>query len=279
MDIIKKMGQKYESMTEMEKKIYYYVLDNTLEVSLMPISEVAENLGISKTSLMRFAKVLGFQGYSQFKKTLQEQEILDSSPAERMKKLYESDYINSAQRTKDKEIENIENTLMHIDDVNFNKLIELIMSNKMIYTLGWNVSSYLAEVLSFRLEHLGFNCSNIKRNIIDFDEQAMHIKKDDILIAFDFYKYSKPVERAVKVASDNNAEIIIITENLSCPLSRYSELVFCCSAKTDLLFNSMIGPMFFINLIVSEIIYRLDNKIIDVLDKRDKIRKKSGEYF
>ena len=64
------MGQRYESMTDVEKKIYHYIMDNTLAVSLKPISQVASDLSISKTSLMRFAKGLGFQGYSQFKKTL-----------------------------------------------------------------------------------------------------------------------------------------------------------------------------------------------------------------
>lgn len=279
MDIIKKMGQKYESMTDVEKKIYHYIMDNTLAVSLKPISQVASDLSISKTSLMRFAKGLGFQGYSQFKKTLQEEEILESSPAERMKKLYKSDYMNSAQKTKNQEIENIENTLIQIDDIKFNELIKLIMSNKTIYTLGWKIASYLADMLTFRLRHLGFNCSTIKRNVIDFDEQIMHIKKDDILIAFDFYKYSKAAERAIKIANERNAKIIVITDNLSCPLSKYSELVFFCCAKTDLLINSTVGPIFFINLVISEIIYRLDDKFIDLLDKRYKITKNSEEYF
>lgn len=279
MNIIKKMGQSYENMTEVEKNIYHYIMDNTLAVSLKTINEVAIELDISKTSLMRFAKNLGFQGYSQFKKTLQEEEILESSPADRMKKLYKSDYVNSAQKTKNQEIENIDNTLLHVNDVKFNELIELIMSNKKIHTLGWNVASYLADILTFRLRHLGFECCTINRSVIDFDEQIVHIKDGDILIVFDFYKYSKSAERAIKIAKENNVKIIVITDNLSCPLSKYSELVFFCYAKTDLLINSMIGPMFFINLVISEIIFRLDDKIIDVLDKRYKITNESGEYF
>lgn len=279
MGLIQTIGQKYESMTEIEKKIYKYIMDNPLAFSLKSISEVAEDLNISKTSLMRFAKGLGFQGYSQFKKTFQEEQILDTSPAERMKKLYESDYINSAEKTKKQEIENIENTLMNINDVNFNKLISLIMDDSKIFTLGWNVSTYLSDLLSFRLNHLGFNCTSLKREIIDYDEQLMYIKKDDLLIVFDFYKYTKAAERAVKIAKENGAEIVVITDNFSCPLCKYSELVFFCNAKTDLLMNSMVGPLFFINLVISEVLYRLDDKIIDLLDKRFKIIKDSGEYF
>lgn len=279
MGLIQTIGQKYESMTEIEKKIYQYIMDNPLAFSLKSINEVAEDLNISKTSLMRFAKGLGFQGYSQFKKTLQEEQILDTSPAERMKKLYESDYINSAKKTKKQEIENIENTLMNINDVKFNKLISLIMNDNKIFTFGWNVSTYLADLFSFRLNHLGFNCNSLKREIIDYDEQLMYIKKDDLLIVFDFYKYAKAAERAVKIAKENGAEIVVITDNFSCPLCKYSELVFFCSAKTDLLMNSMVGPLFFINLVISEVLYRLDDKIIDLLDKRFKIINDSGEYF
>lgn len=279
MDIIQRLGEKYESMTECDKKIYQYIMNNVLAASLKSINDISEELEISKTSLMRFAKSLGFNGYSQFKKTLQEEQILSSSPGDRMKKLYESDYIMSAEKTKNQEIENINNTFMNIDDEKFNKLVEMIMNDNRIFTLGWNLASYLSSIFCYRLNHLGFNCVEMKRDVIDFDNQIMHIKKDEVVVIFEFYKYSKSVERAAEIANKKGAKILLITDDLSCPVCKYSEHVFLSNTKTDLLMNSLIGPMFFINLIVSELVYRLDDKVIKIFDERFEIMKKSGEYY
>ncbi|MCT4631517.1 MAG: MurR/RpiR family transcriptional regulator [Firmicutes bacterium] len=279
MSIIEKMGKNFEKMTDGEKKIYHYIMKNTLTFSLKSINEVSEDLDMSKTSLMRFAKNLGFNGYSQFKKTFQEEQILESSPADRMKKLYESDYIMGLEKTKNMEFENISSSLLNINDLDFNMLIEEIMNKKKIFTMGWDVSRYLSGVLNFRLNHLGFDSREVRRDVIDFDVQLMHAKKDDILIVFDFYKYSKAIERAIAICKEKGSKIVLISDDLSCPSYKHSDMAFLCNVKTDILMNSMIAPMFLINLIVSELVYRLDKKIIDIFDDRHEIMKKSGEYF
>lgn len=279
MNIVEQMGKNFENMTEGEKKIYQYIMKNPLAVSLKSINEVSEDLNMSKTSLMRYAKNLGFNGYAQFKKTLQEEQILDSSPAERMKKLYESDYLMCLEKTKNKEFENISNTLINIDDLKFNEIIELILEEKRIFTMGWDVSSYLSGILNFRLNHLGFDSREIRRDSVDFDVQLMHLKKEDVLIVFDFYRYSKSVERAVEIAKDRGASIILITDDMSCPVFKHSIMQFICQPRTDILMNSLIAPMFFVNLIISELVYRLDGKVIEIFDKRHEIIKSSGEYY
>ena len=134
-------------------------------------------------------------------------------------------------------------------------------------------------MLNFRLNHLGFDSREIRRDSVDFDVQLMHMKKDDVLIVFDFYRYSKAVERAVQIAKDRGVAIVLITDDLSCPVFKHSIMQFICQPRTDILMNSMIAPMFFVNLIMSELVYRLDDKIIEIFDKRFEISKKSGEYY
>lgn len=279
MSIIEKMTKEYEHMTDSEKKIYHYICANPLTVSLKSINEVSAHLDISKTTLMRFSQTLGFKGYAQFKKMLQEEHILNSSPAERMKELYESDYIMSAEKTKNSEVDNINHTLLSIDDEKFNRLISALMKKPHIYTMGWDVSSYLAEILSFRFNHLGFSCVHMKRDAIDFDVQAMHFKKGEVLILFDFFKYTKALDRAARIAKEKETLVVLITDSPACPMCVHSDLTFFCATKTDLLMNSMIGPIFFINLLVSEIIYQLDEDVIRIFNERFRILNDSGEYF
>lgn len=279
MKTIEKMGREFESMTDGEKKIYRYIMKNVLVVSFKSINEVSDDLNISTTSLIRFAKRFGFSGYSQFKKKLQEEQIHTSSPGQRMKELYESGYIVCLEKTKDREYENISQMLLNIDDKDFNELIELILARPKIYTLGWDMSAHLSSVLNSRLKLLGFDCREIRRDTADFDVQLMHTKPGDVLVIFDFFRYSKSVERTAGVAKNNGACIILVTDDLSCPVCKHSRLHFISPVNTDLLMNSLVAPLFLINLIISEITMRLGEAVIDIFDRRHHLIENSGEYF
>lgn len=97
MKLTEKIGRRYRDMTENEKRIFRLMMEDVKSFSLKSIGELAKQLDISKTTLMRFAKSNGFSGYSDFKKALQEEEILDLYPAEKMKKVMTGDCEISAE--------------------------------------------------------------------------------------------------------------------------------------------------------------------------------------
>lgn len=280
MKLIDLMGTKYSEMTKIEKRIFNYIMENTLEFTLQPIGDVASELETSKTSLMRFAKNLGFDSYSEFKKKLQEEEIINSSPAERFQKLIDSKYLDGADKIHMKETENIKNTFLNLDERAFNELVEKITSTNMVYTVGCDVCYFLSEILAYRMKEIGFsNFCALGMGYANLNEQLINAQKGDVLIIFEFPTYSRLIYEAAAYAEEKGMFVVLITDSTICPTSKFSKCIFLCESQTELLKNSMIGPLFFINFLMAQVICRFNEKTMRALNERERILKLSDLYM
>ncbi len=142
-------------MTTNEKRIYALMIDDVKRFSLMSIGMVAQKLDISKTTLMRFAKSAGFNGYSDFKKALQEEELLNLFPVDKIKKIIRNDTKISADQVHMIELNNIDTTYDDIMDKDLDSLVDTIVAAKTIYTMGWGPSHYAADIFSMRMKLIG----------------------------------------------------------------------------------------------------------------------------
>ncbi len=246
--------------------------------SLQSINEVANILNISPTSLVRFAKLLGFSRYAQFKKQLQHEQILTSTPKMRLEHLQTSNYLNSKTHILDQEINNLKDVMTTLNVEHYDALISAVLERKKIIILAWNESVFLAKTLSYRLRRLGLDVNVIARTESDFDEELLFVKTDSLIVVFDFYPYCKALDLALKQTAEK-FEIALITDYEVCPLMKYATMSFLVPSKTDILINSLSAANFFINLIVSSVFEKTDDNKLQLIEKRDFIRKKSKEYF
>lgn len=271
MRLIDEMTNKQGEMTNIEKKVYDKILKDTRSFSLKSIGKVAEELEISKTSLVRFARRFGFKGYSEFKKILQEEEILDETPAGKLNNAMNNGYFYSLDEMKKKEIKNIHETFNKINTDDLYAFIQKVLKANSIYTMGWGISSVLADVLSFRLQFMGFKSFILDRSKVTLLEQIIQVKKDDLLIVFEFPNYVYEVLDAVKAAHKNGIDIVLVTDKENCPLIPYAKIIFFCSTKSQFFGNSLVGPLFFLNVVTSEILVNVKEKAVMALEEQKKV--------
>ncbi len=148
MKLIEAIASSMEEYTKTEKKIAAYIINNVLEFTLSTIGNVAEELDVSKTSLIRFAKRMGFDGYIEFRKKLQEEEVMRFTPAERFRRLVNNKYLSNAEKVEHKEIDSIRQCFANLDGASFDRLLQAIANARQVYTAGFDVASFLAEILS-----------------------------------------------------------------------------------------------------------------------------------
>ncbi len=278
MSILDNMKEKYEDMTDTEKLIYNTIVSNTTVFSLKSIGTVADELNISQMSLVRYAKMLGFSGYGQFRKCLQEEEILSSNPSQRLKKMKDSKYFKSVEQLVG-EIENIHDNMMHFDEKSFMKVVDKIVHADDIFIIGRNEQYFLAQILSYRLSRI-----NIKSTISDWntnrlDDQIYMMKGKKALIIFDYYPYSQHIFDSISNIYKDNIDIILVTDYPSCPIQKYADDIFYYPAKTNFFMNSLIGATFWINILITEIVSVLDNKLLEILETREKRKKDVDDYY
>jgi len=110
-------------------------------------------------------------------------------------------------------------------------------------------------------------------------DEARRVDSSDILIVFEMPPYVHEVLSAVKVAKRAGVTVIVVTDKPQCPLNEYSDMSFYCSTKTELFGNSMTGLLFWVNLVSSQLMFRLKDKVMGILEKQQEMFKDSRYYI
>lgn len=268
MTLLERIGARYQEMTANEKRIYDLMAQDAKTFALHPIGKVASMLDISKTTLMRFAAKAGFSGYAKFKKALQQEVLLQGSPASKMQSVINSQYHLDAEELCEKEKENITNTYKSLDCRQIDALIEALLKAREIHTMSWGISGHLAEFFALRMKMIGIRCNNITRKHGTLAEESALLQAGDLLLVFEFPPYNLEVIEAVRRLVDRKVRITVITDSPRCPLTELAESTFYCPTDAMFFGNSFIGPLFWVNLVSSMVLYRNKDKVMDILEER-----------
>ena len=279
MRLVEKLGRRYQEMTEVEKRIYGLMTQNVKEFALKPIGAVAEELEISKTSLMRFARSNGFRGYADFKKALQEEELLGISPALKLKKIVESGGALSAEKIQAQEVENIERTFANLNHAHLDEVVGKIAATESMHAMGWGMSAFLADMFTLRINLMGLKCETIQRKTVTLLEAVGNLDASELLVVFEMWPYVHEIFDAVSLAKAKGIGIVAVTDKPQCPLNEFADYLFCCSTDTEFFGNSLIGPLFWVNLLSSEVMYRIKDRVIGTLEKQQEIFKNPRYYI
>lgn len=271
MKLIDRIGAQYQNLTAKEKRISDLMVEDVKGFALKSIGEIAAQLEISKTTLMRFAKTCGFQGYADFKKELQREVLLDISPAGKMKKIISSDYTLNAEELCAREVANVKSTFEALDDNDLAELTDLIIGADEVHTLSWGLSGHLAEIFSLRMKLMGIRCNTLKRRYGTLIEETSLLKAGDLLLVFEIPPYTHEIIDTVRRLAAKKITIVLVAGTPRCPLTEFATLSFFCATDTMFFGNSLMGPLFWVNLVSSLVIYRKKDKVMDILEEQQKI--------
>ncbi len=278
MNLVDRIGSKYQDMTENEKRVFDLMTMDVKGFALRPIGGIAQQLNISKTTLMRFAKKCGFKGYADFKHALQQAVILDVSPARKMEKVINSDYSLNAREICAREIDNIHTTFAGMESEYLERLIDMITAAEELHTLTWGVSGHIAEIFALRMRMMGIRCSNITRKHGTLLEETSLLREGDSVIVFEIPPYNQEVIDAVKRLFEQKVRVVLVTDSARCPVVEFATLSFFCPTDAMFFGNSLMGPLFWVNLVSSMVIYRQKEKVMGQLEEQQKLFTDSRYY-
>lgn len=271
MNLVETIASRYQDFTANEKRIFNMMSSDVKSFALYSIGDIASRLEISKTTLMRFAKSCGFNGYSEFKKALQREVLLDISPVRKMKKVISEGENFDIEEICRQEQANIDATFNGLDEEDLTRITNLLVSSPNIYTLSWGVSTAIAEIFSLRMKLMGIRCTPITRRHGTLIEETSLLKKDDLVLVFEIPPYNREVIDAVKHLSKRGITLVLITDSPRCPVTEYAEIAFSCATNAKFFGNSLTGPLFWVNLVSSLVIYREKDRVMEILEQQQKI--------
>lgn len=253
------LRSKAETMPNKARRVVEYILSNMREAAFLSIGEVAEKLDVSKTQLVRVSRMVGFSGYADLKGALQDAVLEQVNPTALLGRIMDNrqDLPEEILRLEHANLDDTWNQLKPQDIVHF---CEMVRGARMVYTMGWGISSIVAESLHTRLIELGIRSSLIKRSSLALIEQARTTGEGDLVIVCELPSYVIEVVESIQKASSNGASIISITDSPAAPVCQMSALSFYMSDTSPTFGSSIVGPMFLVHILTSVLCVNLGEK-------------------
>lgn len=260
---------KNAKLTQKERLIANYVLNNFREICFITSTELAEAANTSHSSVMRFTKDLGFSGYPEFQKTIREQYdafIANHSESstipivkltQSLEKLSKNSIIDMVQEIS---LSNIQSVIMHNSGDTFENTSEAIIQSSTKYIIGSRgcatITSFLSVILKDTLPMVFAEPSG-SMNTFDF---LSDINKKDCLIAISYPRYSKLTYLAAEMAYKAGACVVIFTDTPTAPLAKFATYLFTTSVDSLAFFNSQISALFTAELLCTYICKKIGNQ-------------------
>lgn len=191
-DLIHIIQSEFSKLSKGQKIIAQYIMSDYDKVAFMTAAKLGDTVGVSESTVVRFANAIGFDGYPDLQKSLQELIKTKLTTVQRveMSKEYSNDFI-TLKKVLRADIENIKGTLDDIDPEAFEVAINKITAAKKIYIVGLRSSATLGEYLAFYLNFILDNVVLVNYGISDVFEQILKVTEDDLVIGISFPRYSK----------------------------------------------------------------------------------------
>ncbi len=278
-DLIKVIQNNFNKLSKGQKLIAEYIMNNYDKAAFMTAATLGETVGVSESTVVRFANTLGFDGYKELQKELQELIKNKLTTVQRISLSSDfTDYENALKQVVKKDMDNMEKTFNEIDYQAFERAVEMTLEADKVYVLGLRSSSFLAGYLGFYLSFLLDDVQVISSGPNDVFEQLLKATEKDVIIGISYPRYSKRTLEALDYGRDKGCKIIGITDSLISPAAQYADTTLIASSNMLSFVDSLVAPMSLINGFIVAIGMEKKEDITAYFEDLEDIWKKHGVY-
>ena len=272
-DILTCIHNKMNLLSKGQRKIANYILQSYDKAAFQTASALGKTVQVSESTVVRFASELGYDGYPEMQKAMQEMVLNRLTSVQRIEvssnRISQEDVLNSVLQT---DMDLIRSTGDEINRDAFSGAVEALLNAKRIYILGVRSSSALASFLSYYFNYM-FDDVRLITSASDSEvfEQIVRISPQDVLIGISFPRYSSAAIQAMEYGHNAGAQTIALTDCSSSPLAKNAD--YLLSAKSDMvsLVDSLIAPMSVINALIVAVASRRKTETTATFDKLEEI--------
>lgn len=243
----------YGSLSKGHKKIADFIKNNYEKASFMTAAKLGKTVGVSESTVVRFATNIGFEGYPELQKYLQEMVKSHLTSVQRMEvaaSRYESgDFVDKVFAA---DAEMIKTTKENISKEAFAKSVEAINKAKKVYILGVRSSAAIASFAAFYFRYINDNVVLVDRSASsEIFEQIYKITDEDVCIAISFPRYSKQTIKALSFVQSRGATIISITDGETSPIAPFATHLLVAKSSMVSFVDSLVAPLSVINALIA----------------------------
>ena len=279
-NLIADIERQMPEFSKSQRYIARYIIDHYEKAAFMTAAKLGAAVGVSESTVVRFADEMGFEGYPEMQKALQSYGRNRLTTLQRLNisadRLEGSNLLKSVMT---QDIERIRYTLENVSEERFNDAVQKIISARRVYIFGAMSSDILARFLS---NYLSLSCDSVVHvqpvNSSGILQQLIHLGKEDVFISISFPRYFKNTLTATAYAKECGADIIAITDSEASPLAEYADQLLLARSDIISYADSLAAPLSLINALVAEVGMKNSDKLEKTLARLEDLWEKNEAY-
>jgi len=277
-DIIINIKKNYTKFSKGQKLIATYIVNNYDKAAFMTAGTLGRLVGVSESTVVRFACMLGYDGYPDLQKTLQK---IIKNKLTNVQRLNLMEGMNSEQiidMVLKMDIANLRSTRENLDIHALEDAVSMIHAAHNIYVIGYRSSAPLSMFLSYYLSYVFDNVRAVVQSAGDVFAQLVHVKDSDVVIGIGFPRYSKQTVSGLEFAKARGAKIVSITDTEISPLYQLADI--CIFTKSDMnsFVDSLVAPLSIINALIIMLGLAKKDEILENFSTMEKMWLENNVY-
>ncbi len=257
-DFFSVIRSRIQTFSKGQKRIAEYILSNYDKAAFMTASKLGQTVSVSESTVVRFAVELGFDGYPEMQKALQEMVRNKLTSVQRIEvtngRLGNQDAVSSVLQG---DINAIRMTGESLDRGEIARSVEAILAARNIYIVGVRSSAALAAYLNFYFRNIFENVRLISSTATsEMLEQLLRVGPQDVVIGISLPRYSSRTVKLVQYARESGATVIVITDKPEAPAGKVADHVLCATSNMISVVDSLVAPMSVINALIVSVCLR-----------------------
>lgn len=277
-DLLLRINQNYGSFSKGQKLLASYIMENYDKAAFVTASKMGRTVGVSESTVVRFAYALGYDGYPELQRALQEMIRNRLTAVQRIQltsDMVEDDALETVLKA---DMANIRTTIDMVDKAAFNATIDDILAARRIYIVGIKSASPLAQFMGYYLNFILEDVIVVNAFHSDVYESMIHISSDDLCIGISFPRYSTRTFEAVRFAASKGAKVVAITDSAFSPISEYAKHVLTARSDMASFADSLVAPLSVINALIVGLGMRRRDEVYGRLSNLETIWKNQNVY-
>ena len=250
-NVLQTIRSGMDGFSKGQKRIAAFILDNYDRAAFMTAARLGETASVSESTVVRFAAQLGYDGYPEMQKALQELIRGKLTSIQRIQvsrdQMSGADILGSVMQ---RDMNSIHNVIDRLDRDAFSCAVDKLLGAKHIYILGVRSSSFLAGYLNFYFRLIYDNVTQVQGGAAGTFDQLFRVGPGDVVIAICFPRYSELALKTVQYAKDRGATIIGVTDSEMSPVYQMSSGSLLVRNEMISFVDSLAAPMSMLNALI-----------------------------
>ena len=272
-DILSILKERHPEFSKGQRRIAQYITESYDKAAFMTASKLGKTVGVSESTVVRFAVDLGFDGYPSLQQAMQELVLNRLTSVQRIEvatdRIGNQDVVSKVLQS---DIEKLRQTAENVDRKEFQAAVDAVLGAKNIYILGVRSVAPLANFLGYYLNYMFNNVRIVTASgTSEMFEQIVGIGREDVVIAFSFPRYSAATLKAAQYCRSTGATVIAITDNREAPLAQSADRVICAKSDMVSLVDSLVAPLSVVNALIVAIASKREKELHRTFDALERI--------